>query len=180
MDLIRVLLQPLGVILELRRLDHLHAALNAALKRALLVIREIVSGAAAQNIMNIRQRVTRLFRVEGAPIAHIGNDASGYVFDRELQIDKARRHGAQRHLRKARPRNVRPLRDCQPAILLYRLDAESTVMTTPGEHHPDRMLVLVLGERIEEHVYRRTLAVGGSGAAQPKPALSNSQNGAGW
>ena len=77
MDLVRLLLQPLGIILELPRLHHLHAALDAALKGPLLVFAEIVPGAGAQQTIDLRQSVARLFRVERAPIADVSDDPLG-------------------------------------------------------------------------------------------------------
>jgi hypothetical protein len=103
MDLIRLSLQPVGIVLQISRLDHLHAALNAALEAALLVFTEIVPGAAAQQTVNLGQSVTWFFGVEGAPIADISDDPLGNILDRELQINKARSHRARWHLGEARP-----------------------------------------------------------------------------
>src|SRR6266446_1414532 len=52
-DLVRVLLQLLDILLEPRRLNHLHPALYAALKRAVLVFAEIVPG------MRLQQPIDR-------------------------------------------------------------------------------------------------------------------------
>jgi hypothetical protein len=49
-DLVGLALQPMGVILELCRLNHLHSPLDAALKRALLVVAEVVPGPGAQQV----------------------------------------------------------------------------------------------------------------------------------
>src|SRR5262249_25959416 len=132
-DLIRLLLQPLCVILELCCLYHLHSALDATLKGSLFIIGEIMPGAAAQQSVDPGQRVTGALRVERAPIADIADDPSGNTLDRQSQIDKTGRHRTQRHLREARPRQVRALSDRQPAILFDGLDAEGSVVAAAGK-----------------------------------------------
>jgi len=60
-------LQPLGVILELCGLNHLHSALNTPLKCSLLVFAEIVPGARAQQVEDRGQRVSAMLGIEWAP-----------------------------------------------------------------------------------------------------------------
>jgi hypothetical protein len=62
-------LQPTDVVLEVCRLDHLHAALDPALKGLVLVLAEIVRGLRAQQRADLAQRMFRMFRIESAPIA---------------------------------------------------------------------------------------------------------------
>ncbi len=64
-------------------------------------------------------------------------------------------------------------------MLLDRFEAERAIVTGPGEHDADRMLLLILGQRVEKNVDRRALAVGGSGAAKLKPCFADCQDRAG-
>ncbi len=73
-DLIRLLLQQRAVVLEFWGLDHLHAALDSALKTPVLVFAEIVSGAPAQQRVDLGQRVALRFGIERTPIAHIADE----------------------------------------------------------------------------------------------------------
>ena len=54
-DLIRVFLEPTDVVLEVCRLDHLHAALDPTLKGLVFVLAEIVRGPRAQQCVDLGQ-----------------------------------------------------------------------------------------------------------------------------
>jgi hypothetical protein len=60
--------------------------------------------------------------------------------------------------------SVELLRGAAPGQPAFFFDCLECRRGTPGEHDPDRVLALVLGEGCEKHIDRRALAIGGSGA----------------
>ena len=119
-DLLTVFAQPRDVIIDIPHFEHLHAALNPAQERSILVAGEIVAELVAQDVAD---RLARLFDavargviargagVERAEALHVFDQLAGHVLDRNLQIDRARGDRVGRHIGVARRRVIGLLGD---------------------------------------------------------------------
>jgi hypothetical protein len=179
-DLVRVFLQPSEVILDVSRLDHLHAALDPPLKGRVLVLAEIVRGLRAQQRVDLAQRIFRMFRIESGPIADIADDPVGDFLDGQHQIDKARCNRVGRHFGKAGPGKVRALGDGQPAVLLDRLETKRPVAAAAGQHDANCALSLIFGKGGEEHIDRRPFTFPSREVPKTEPPRADGQARAGW
>jgi len=178
-DLIRVFLQPTDVILEVCRLDDLHAALDPSLKGRVLVLAKIVPGPREQQRVDFVQCIFRTLRFESAPITDIVDDPLGDFLDRQHQIDEARRHRVGRHVRETGPRQVRALGDGQPAVLLDRLETKRPVAAAAGQHDTNCALSVIFGKGGEEHIDRRPFTIPSRELPKTEPPRADGQDRAG-
>jgi hypothetical protein len=148
------MLQIVGGVVEL---EHLHATLDAADHRVLLVFAEVVTEGAAQQTTNLRYHfghiLTRTIRpfpvLDAGQVGQIRHKSCRHVLDRHDEVDQTGRGGATRHADLGVLIEL-GLGQGQPAVLLDRPHALRAVASAAGKNNASRALTLILGKAREK------------------------------
>ena len=181
MDLVAVLSKRRRIILDGRRLQHLHPPLNPAKESVALVPVEVIAGYGTHRARDLSEHGRHLFRdhafggrAQGFETANVKRDLGRNLFERQQEIDGSRR--ASRALLRGVGLAVQRLGDRQPAILLGRADAGGAVATQTCKDYGDRMVMCMLGNRDQQCVHGAAIGDGFLGRTGCDVAVGDSDD----
>ena len=160
----RRLLQVAHIGLDGVDLMHGHAALDAAVDGAGLVLGEVVAGLGAQQDEDLLQRIFQLGGWDGGRagvglaegVGRISHQLGGHLGGRQHEVHQARGQGTLRHAGELG--GLGGLGHHHAALALDGPDAQGAVAAGAREHDADGPLALVLGQGAEEEVDGQALA----------------------